>query len=59
MLDRAGIRPIDKPEPEQKQSDRRLDPSKYTLEELEQIEAALVLMAEGPRREPAADEEGA
>jgi hypothetical protein len=48
VLDRAGIRPIDKPEPEQR-TDRRWDPSKYTLEELELIQAALLLMAEDRR----------
>ena len=46
--------PADEPKPK-----RRFDPSKYTLKELEQIQAALVLMAEGPRRGPAdADDEG-
>jgi hypothetical protein len=46
VLDRAGIRPIDKPEPDQEPRRRRLDPSKYTLEELEFIGEALTLMLE-------------
>jgi hypothetical protein len=41
VLDRAGVRPIDKPEPDQKPRRPRLDPSKYTLEELECIGEAL------------------
>jgi hypothetical protein len=46
VLDRADIRPIDKPEPDQKPRRPRLDPSKYTLEELEFIGEALTLMLE-------------
>ena len=46
LLDRAGIRPIDKPEPDQEPKRDRFDPSKYTLEELEFIGEALQLMLE-------------
>jgi hypothetical protein len=46
VLDRAGIRPIDKPEPDQEPGRERWDPSGYSLEELEQIRAALRLMRE-------------
>ena len=46
LLDRAGIRPIDKPEPDQEPRRRRLDTSKYSLEELEFIGEALRLMLE-------------
>jgi len=53
VLDRAGIRPIDKPEPDQEPR-RRLDPSKYTLEELEFIGEALTLMLEDRSGRPAA-----
>jgi hypothetical protein len=45
VLDRAGIRPIDKPEPDQEPR-RRLDPSKYTREELDLIAEGLRLMLE-------------
>ena len=54
VLDRAGIRPIDKPEPDQEPRRRRLDPSKYTLEELEFIGEALTLMLEDRSGRPAA-----
>jgi hypothetical protein len=46
VLDRAGIRPIDKPEPDQEPRRPRLDTSKYTLEELEFLKEALQLMVE-------------
>ena len=46
VLDRAGVRPINKPEPDQEPRRPRLDPSKYTLEELEFIGEALRLMLE-------------
>ena len=46
VLDRAGVRPIDKPEPDQEPKRDRFDPSKYTLEELEFIGEALTLMLE-------------
>ena len=39
--------PADEPKPK-----RLFDPSKYTLEELEQIQAALLLMAEDRREKP-------
>ena len=54
LLDRAGIRPIDKPEPDQEPRRPRLDPSKYTLEELEFIGEALTLMLEDRSGRPAA-----
>jgi len=41
--------PADEPKPK-----RRFDPSKYTLEELEQIQAALLLMREDRSERPAA-----
>ena len=40
--------PADEPKPKRD----RLDPSKYTLKELEQIQAALLLMAEDRREKP-------
>jgi hypothetical protein len=47
--------PADEPKPKRD----RLDTSRYSIEELEQIQAALVLIVEGPRRGPAdADDEG-
>ena len=46
VLDRAGIRPIDKPEAQREQSNSRFDASKYTVEELEFIGEALTLMLE-------------
>ena len=46
VLDRAGIRPIDKPEPDQEPRRPRLDTSKYSLEELKFIGEALRLMLE-------------
>ena len=46
VLDRAGIRPIDKPEPDQEPRRPRLDTSKYSLEELKFIGEALQLMLE-------------
>jgi hypothetical protein len=49
VLDRAGIRPIDKPEPEQEPSDRRWDPTKYSVDERELIRTALRLMLEDRR----------
>jgi hypothetical protein len=52
VLDRAGVRPIDKPEPEPER-DRSWDPRKYTLDELMFIRRALVLMAEDRRERPA------
>jgi hypothetical protein len=55
VLDRAGVRPIDKPEPEQEPRPR-FDPSRYSLEELEFIQAALRLLTEDRRGMPAAVE---
>ena len=46
ILDRAGVRPIDKPEPDQEPKRDRFDPSKYTLEELKFIGEALQMMLE-------------
>jgi hypothetical protein len=54
VLDRAGVRPIDKPEPDQEPRRRRLDTSKYSLEELEFIGEALRLMLEDRSGQPAA-----
>jgi hypothetical protein len=54
VLDRAGVRPINKPEPDQEPRRPRLDPSKYTLEELECIGEALTLMLEDRSGRPAA-----
>jgi hypothetical protein len=46
VLDRAGIRPIDKPEPEN--ADRpAFEPRNYTRQDLAVIEAALLLMRQG------------
>jgi hypothetical protein len=46
VLDRAGVRPIDKPEPES--ADRpAFDPRAYSAEDLAVIEAALKLMLQG------------
>ena len=53
VLDRAGIRPIDKPEPDQEPR-RRLDPSKFTPVELDLIAEALRLMLEDRSGRPAA-----
>jgi hypothetical protein len=68
VLDRAGIRPIDKPEPDQEPRRPRLDPSKYTLEELDLIAQGLQLMLEDrsgrraaaskPEVQPPSDENG-
>jgi hypothetical protein len=46
VLDRAGIRPIDRPEPEPEQRPA-LDPRAYLPEELAIVEAALKLIVEG------------
>ena len=54
VLDRAGIRPIDKPEAQREQSNSRFDASKYTVEELEFIGEALTLMLEDRSGRPAA-----
>jgi len=54
VLDRAGVRPIEKPEPDQEPKRDRFDPSKYTLEELEFIGEALTLMLEDRSGRPAA-----
>ena len=54
VLDRAGIRPIDKPEPDQEPRRPRLDTSKYSLEELKFIGEALRLMLEDRSGRPAA-----
>jgi hypothetical protein len=56
VLDRAGIRPIDKPEPEQEPRRPRWDPRKYSIEELDVIRAGLRLMLEDRREKPAASE---
>ena len=54
LLDRAGIRPIDKPEPDQAPRRPRLDPSKFTPVELDLIAEALRLMLEDRSGRPAA-----
>jgi hypothetical protein len=52
VLDRAGIRPIEKPE-EDPQPKRRFDPDRYSFKELDLIEAALKLIVQGRGDEPA------
>lgn len=46
VLDRAGIRPIDRPKPEPEQRPA-FDPRAYLPEELAIVEAALKLIVEG------------
>lgn len=48
VLDRAGIRPIDAPDPGlDREQRRRFDPAAYSMAELEVIEAALKLLVRG------------
>jgi hypothetical protein len=49
VLDRAGVRPIDKPEEEKPGQGPAFDPEKYTREELAVIKLALQLMISGSR----------
>jgi hypothetical protein len=57
VLDRAGVRPIEKPEPNQEPRRPRWDPTKYSVEELELIRTALRLMLEDRRSMPVAEPE--
>ena len=54
VLDRAGVRPIDKPEPEPEQR-QKFDPRRYSAEDLAVIEAGLRLQLAG-RSTPAEPE---
>lgn len=47
ILDRAGIRPIDKPDPALERDKPAFDPRAYTTQDLAVIEAALRLMLQG------------